>query len=172
MKVLVVGAPGVGKSTVARGLLSCLRAAEVATSGFVTREVRQAGRRVGFEVEATTGARAMLASVDFSGPTRVGRYGVDVRAFERVALPALQQPARVVLIDEIGAMELASTAFRHAVQSLFHADRAIVATAHIRPDPVTDQLKARDDVDLVTVTAGNRDTLPGHLSDLVRSHLS
>src|ERR671934_145721 len=54
------------------------------------------------------------------GPPRVGRYGVDLRTFERVALPALRAAGRdaVVVVDELGKMELASAAFREAVTDL------------------------------------------------------
>lgn len=117
------------------------------------------------------GTRAMLASVDFSSPVRVGRYGVDVEAFERVALPVLDRAAQVVVIDDIGGMELTSAVFAHAVESLFDSGRAVVATAHMRRHPVTDRPKARADVDLIEVTASNRDDLHGQLADLLRRRL-
>jgi nucleoside-triphosphatase len=65
------------------------------------------GAREGLVVEAVSGAQAVLAHVDVPGPPRAGRYGVDLAAFERVALPALRLPRTggVVVVDELGKME-------------------------------------------------------------------
>jgi nucleoside-triphosphatase len=120
-RLLLEGRPGIGKTTVTRRLLQLLREAGVPVGGFTTGELRTGGRRDGFVVEAVSGAREVLAHVDLPGPPRVGRYGVDLAAFERVALPALRKPRTggVVVVDELGKMELASAAFRAAVVDLF-----------------------------------------------------
>src|ERR671925_24846 len=80
----------------------------------VTEEIRERGRRVGFSIERFGGERGVLAHVDLPGPPRVGRYGVDLVAFERLAIPALEQAGEVAIVDELGKMELASDAFREA----------------------------------------------------------
>jgi nucleoside-triphosphatase len=144
-------------------VLDLVRRDGVAVAGFTTVELREAGQRVGFAVETMDGARAVLAHVDLHGPPRVGKYGVDVVAFERLAVPALAVPARVVVIDELGKMELASAAFRETVRDLFARPADVVATVHAFAHPVTDELKARPNVDVVRVTAGNRDALPKRL---------
>jgi nucleoside-triphosphatase len=119
---------------------------------------------VGFAVEAIGGERAVLAHVELPGPPRVGRYGVDLGAFERVALPALAGAEQIVVIDELGKMELASAAFCEAVTELFDADVDIVATVHVFRNPFTDALKRRSDVEVVGVWRGNRDELPNELA--------
>jgi nucleoside-triphosphatase len=111
------------------------------------------------------GQRAVLAHVNLSGPPRVGRYGVDLAAFEQVALPALGDPEAggVVVIDELGKMELASAAFRAAVQRLLGTDCSLVATVHAHRHPFTDALKRR--IEVARLDASNRDRLPGELAD-------
>jgi nucleoside-triphosphatase len=161
-RVLLEGRPGVGKTTVAVRLAELLRDEGIQLGGFVTEELRESGRRVGFAVETFAGERATLAHVRLPGPPRVGRYGVDLEAFERVALPALSktEEAALVLIDELGKMELASDAFRAAVSNAFTSERPIVATVHIARHPFTDELKRRDSVEVLRVARRNRDGLP------------
>ena len=125
IRILLEGRPGSGKTTVARRLAERLRAARVPTTGFTTEEIREGKRRVGFRVEAIGGPRATLAHVTFPGPPQVGKYGVDLEAFERVALPALEPPdaGGIVVVDELGKMELASARFREAVEMCSAASR-------------------------------------------------
>jgi nucleoside-triphosphatase len=166
MKILLEGRPGVGKTTVARRLAELLVEERVAVGGFVTTELREGRRRIGFAVETLDGDRAVLAHVDFDGPPRVGRYGVDLAAFERVALPALDRAAatELLVIDELGKMELASAAFRTAVADLFSRRTPIVATVQLARHPLTDELKRRGDVEAIRVTAANRGELPAELA--------
>jgi nucleoside-triphosphatase len=173
-KVLVEGRPGSGKTTVVAHLADLLAQRGVDVRGFVTHELRERGRRVGFEVETVDGKRATLAHDSFAGPPRVGRYGVDLDAFERVALPALAEPPRhgVVLIDELGKMELASEPFREAISQLFDADVSLVAAAHVFGDPFTDRLKRRRDVERIRITRETRDALPERLADQLGSGLA
>ncbi len=166
-RLLLEGRPGVGKTTVARRLLTLLQEADVPVGGFTTGELRTGGRREGFLVEAASGARARLAHVDLPDPPRVGRYGVDLAAFERVALPALRAPRTggVVVVDELGKMELASAAFRDAVMQLLERDVAVVATVHQARDRFTEALRRRPDIRVVRVTEATRDALPEQLID-------
>jgi nucleoside-triphosphatase len=117
-------------------------------------------------VESVAGISAILAHVDLPGPPRVGKYGVDIEAFERVALPSISEPAGVVVIDELGKMELASEAFRSAVSALFDGDLPIIATAHAFAHPFTDALKRRRGIRLMRITVHNRDALPEELAAL------
>jgi nucleoside-triphosphatase len=134
---------------------------DVRIAGFLTEELRAGRRRVGFSITAFAGGeRGTLAHVDLPGPYRVGRYGVDLNEFERIALPELQTEADLVLIDELGKMELASCAFRAVVSELFDRKTPVAATVQASRDPFTDALKTRSDVELVGLTRENRDRLP------------
>jgi nucleoside-triphosphatase len=89
---------------------------------------------------------------------------------DQLALPALTSasadpvPGQLVLIDELGRMELTSASFREVVRSVFEADIDVIATIHAHSDPFTDALKRRADVELIAVTWANRNTLPGKLA--------
>jgi nucleoside-triphosphatase len=166
VRLLIAGRPGAGKTTALSRLSELLQEARVPLTGFLTRELRQRGRRVGFEIETFAGERGMLASVELPGPPRVGRYGVDLDAFEALALPAMKPPGEkgVVLIDELGKMELASKRFREATLALFDERVAIVATIQSRPHPFMASLRRRAEVETLPMTTANRDLLPCELA--------
>ncbi|WP_371503218.1 hypothetical protein OG871_05415 [Kitasatospora sp. NBC_00374] len=167
-RILLEARPGAGKTTAIRRLAALLRTREAV--GFTTQEIREGGTRVGFALETLAGRRAVLAHIDLPGPPQVGRYGVDLGVMERLALPSLvwsqSAPAtrRLVLIDELGRMELAYLPFQDAVRDLFAADVDVVATVHAQHGPFTDALKRRADVELVRLTRANRDDLPERLT--------
>jgi nucleoside-triphosphatase len=166
-RVLVEGRPGSGKTTVAARVAALLERNAVDVRGFLTRELRERGHRVGFQVESLDGERAILAHAKFSGPPRVGRYGVDLGAFEEIALPTLTRPPRnaVFIIDELGKMELASERFCEAVTRLLEMPVDLVATVHVHRHPLTDRLKRQPGVERVKVTRKERDALPERLAD-------
>jgi nucleoside-triphosphatase len=165
-RILLEGRPGAGKTTVARRVVERLLATGIPVTGFTTEEIREGRRRMGFRVESVDGVRATMAHVTLPGPPRVGKYGVDLGAFERIALPALEPPAAggVVVVDELGKMELASLPFRQGVQALFEGRANVVATVHVFSHPLTDALKARADVEVLRIAPRNRDALPDELA--------
>jgi nucleoside-triphosphatase len=159
-RILLEGRPGSGKTTLARRIVAGLREHNISVAGFTTEEIREAGSRVGFAIETVDGERDTLAHIELPGPPRVGKYGVDLDALERLAIPALQvAPGALVVVDELGKMELASRDFRDAVEELFASPVDVVATVHVLGHPLTDALKARPDVERLQVTAANRDDL-------------
>ena len=163
VKILLEGRPGVGKTTLAMAVVDALADRGVEVSGFTTEEIREQGGRVGFAIEAIGGDSEVMAHVDYSGPPRVGKYGVDLEALERVALPALDPRPEVLVIDELGKMELYSKALCDAVTAAMQADGNVVATVQASAHPFTDALKSRDDVTVIQVTRANRDELRDRL---------
>ena len=164
-KVLLTGRPGVGKTTVIRRFLACTR---VEAGGFYTQEIRREGRRLGFSLNLLSGERHILASVEISGPWRVSKYGVDVRTFEAAAVPEIEKAIateNLVVVDEIGKMELFSERFREVVRLAFDSSAPVLATILSRPHPFADELRNRGDVSLVEVTLTNRETLPRDLAE-------
>ena len=163
--LFLTGRPGVGKTTVIRTVVARFPGH---AGGFYTEEIREGGRRTGFCLVTLDGPKGILASVNISGPVRVGKYGVHLHDLEQVGVQALwravQQPAvAVVVIDEIGKMELVSPAFREAVLAALDGPKVVLATVMARSHPWVDKLKGRDDVALVEVTLANRQALPEHI---------
>ncbi len=157
--LFLTGVPGSGKTTAIRRILAGLQRD---AGGFYTREIRVAGRRLGFEIVTLDGQTGLLAHLDISGQPRVGRYGVDLTALEDIGVESLQAAARrgaLVVIDEIGPMECLSAAFRQTVEAVLDGGADALGTIAAHPAPFPDRIKARPDVTLLTLTPANRDTL-------------
>jgi nucleoside-triphosphatase len=160
--LLLTGRPGVGKTTVIRSVVAQLGAR---AGGFYTEEIRESGRRTGFRLVTLDGSTGTLADLNISGPYRVGRYGVHLSNLEQVGVAALwaairQPEVSVVVIDEIGKMELFSTAFCQAVLAALDSPKTVLASVMARSHPWVDAIKARHDVKLVEATQANRQDLP------------
>lgn len=169
--VLVTGYPGVGKTTLIRRVLWGLPPALTLT-GFFTSEMREGGRRVGFEIETLDGRRGILSHVRFRSPHRVGRYGVDLRGFEQLVLPLLRAgAANLCIVDEIGKMECLSGAFVRAVTELLDGETPVFGSIALKGGCFIDRVKARRDVTIVAVTAGTRDDVAGALLIEIRKRL-
>lgn len=103
----------------------------------------------------------------------MGRYGVDVEAVDSLVTPeirrglsAAESGSRVVIVmDEIGKMELLSGLFRQAALAAFDSPARCLATILARPHPYADPLRSRPDVEVVTVTRQNRQGLPRWIAE-------
>jgi nucleoside-triphosphatase len=175
--LLLTGRPGIGKTTVVRKLIEKL---DVPTGGFYTEEIRTGNTRAGFRVVDLEGPHGLLAHVDRKKistsegrqPPRVGKYHVDVRSFDAIGVPALEgaiSAGNLVVVDEIGRMELFSERFQSAVVRALDAPNTMVAVIQQRPDSLLNQIRARSDVHLLTVTLENRDSLPAELATMLRA---
>ncbi len=122
LRVLVTGPPGVGKTTLIRRVADYARGLGLEVFGFVTVEVREGGSRVGFKIiDVNTGREAWLAHVSlFRGGPTVGKYYVNVRAMDEVGVPAIRsaKPGSLLIVDEIGKMELLSNDFLRALEEV------------------------------------------------------
>jgi nucleoside-triphosphatase len=165
--LLLTGRPGVGKTTVLQQTVAALgnRA-----GGFYTREVRVGRRRTGFELVTLSGETALLATVErevaLARPHSFGRYRVDLATIDEVGVPALLDAlaqGQVVVVDEIGPMEILSPRFQEAILQLLDGEASVIGTVVQRPQPFADRVKAHPRVRVRTVTTQNRDELPGQL---------
>lgn len=166
MKILVTGRPGIGKTTLVSKVFKGLRDKRVSVGGMITYEVREKGVRTGFIIEdLKTGLKGMMASVAQGLGPRVGKYVVNVEEIERVGVKAVENALvsdEVVIIDEIGPMELYSNAFKTVILKAFSSPKNIVATIHYKAsqNPFCKKVLSTSSVKTYVVKIENRDLLP------------
>ena len=154
--ILLAGRPGVGKTTIIEEVADRLGGQ---AGGFYTAEIREGGRRLGFQIVTLDGEEGVLAHVNIRGP-RVSKYGVNLQDLEGVGVASLERGLarnQYIIIDEIGKMELYSTKFKKVVLEAVESDKVIVGTVMAGPHPWVDDLKARPGVTLLQVTEANRE---------------
>ncbi|XP_063246555.1 cancer-related nucleoside-triphosphatase isoform X2 [Prinia subflava] len=114
--VFLTGPPGVGKTTLIQKVSQALKSSGVPIDGFYTQEVREGGRRTGFDVVTLSGNQGPLSRVSPSSDSsasrreyRVGQYVVDLVSFEQLVLPMLRNVTKEnrnsILQDILAAVE-------------------------------------------------------------------
>ena len=169
--ILITGLPGIGKTTLIKQLVYVL--ARFRPNGFYTEEIRHKGERKGFQlISLDDGKRSILAHVLIDSPYQIGKYRVDVSAFDSF-LDSLELGAPeggIVVIDEIGKMECLSVKFIHLIQQLLDSKNIVIATIAHTDGGIKGRIKERDDVALFKMNLENRDALKdditGALSDI------
>jgi nucleoside-triphosphatase len=156
--LLLTGHPGIGKTTIIRQIIKDLGDK---AGGFYTEEIFGPGGRKGFRLFTLDGKEAVIAHKDFRDPKmpRVGRYGVDINALDRVGVAAMQramQQKKIVVVDEIGKMELLSSAFRDTLMLTILGPAPVLGTVIFKPHPEGDVFKLLAQVTLWEVNQRSR----------------
>lgn len=168
---LLTGRPGVGKTIIVRVILQSLL---VEAGGFFTEEIREEGKRVGFKLCELGGREGILSHVSLLSPYRVGRYGVKIETMESVAIPALRKAIAekdLIVIDEIGRMELFCPSFPQAILEALDSPKPVLGVLQERATSLSRRIKEREDTRIIMVTLANRDRLPEVVLQELRTHL-
>ena len=158
--ILLTGRPGIGKTTAIKKIVSLLGNN---VGGFYTREVRMRGKRTGFEIVTLDGQVDYLATkepaITFTDQVPFGRYRVNLTAINEVAVPALLravEQGQVVIIDEIGPMEIRSKRFCQMVLEILDSEAVVIGTIVQKPNRFADRVKAHPRVTIKEITLSNR----------------
>lgn len=166
--ILITGNPGVGKTTLIRKIVSNL---DAPAGGFYTLEVRdEDGKRWGFKIISLDGREAVLASVDTISNRRVSKYGVNVEAVDRIGVAALREALsrhKIVVIDEIGRMELVSNRFRDIALKAIESPKIVLGTIAMSDTNFAKKIKDRKDTKIIRLTRENFNELETHVERLI-----
>ena len=167
--LLLTGKPGTGKSALIKQVLARTKAK---AGGFYTEEIRIGGVRQGFRIVTLDGEEAVLAHVNISSPHQVSKYKVDIDSLDKVAVSAVRQALKqsdLIVIDEIGKMELLSPQFREAVSQAIDRGKRVLGTIMLNPHPFADKVKSHPQVRTLLVTRDNRNEVLQDILDWLRT---
>ncbi len=145
--------------------------------GCLTSEKRVSGQRVGFRIrDLLTDEEGELASVTSRLGPRVGRYRVNLNDLSAVGGRALERAAReadLIVVDEIGPMELTSPDFRRSLRGCIASGKPILAVVHERMnDPLIEELKRISGETTIVVGLENREGLVAEITRRVGVEVS
>ncbi len=177
LKIGITGLPSVGKTQTLLKIIEKLESKETIVGGMVTESIEDEGQRLGFKlVNWLTKEEGILAHVDFAAAkVKVGDYGVDIDALEAIGVPAIEEAIReaeVIVIDEVGKMEMESARFCAAVKAALDCDKPMIMTLHKKSrNPLLQDIRRRDDIRILEVTRINRNLLPYKIEKLLEGEV-
>jgi nucleoside-triphosphatase len=165
---LLTGSPGTGKTTLIR---QAIAKSKINAGGFFTEELRSNRIRQGFKIVTLDGQEAILAHIEISSQYRVSKYGVDVEALEKIGVASVNRAikeADLIVIDEIGKMELYSPRFKEAVLQAVQSSKKVVGTVMLNSYPFADDIKRHPRVKVVEVTRYNQTEVLTDVTNWIR----
>ncbi|MBR3613693.1 MAG: nucleoside-triphosphatase [Clostridia bacterium] len=168
--ILLTALPRTGKTTAIKKIIDSLGRKNC--GGFYTKEIRENGERVGFEIITLSGKRGILAHVNIQSEYKISRYGVNLNEFERLCLNELKQvmandKLKYLIIDEIGPMQLFSEEFKELLYELLNTSKIVLGTIFYLSHDWLDKFKKEINVNLIEITLENRDKIPLEIIEMV-----
>jgi nucleoside-triphosphatase len=151
---LLTGPPRAGKTTLIKEVVADYKGK---ACGFYTEEIREDGERRGFKLVTLDGKKVTLSHTDFKSPYRVGKYGVNIGGLDEIGIASLLRgdDCDLVVVDEIGKMEMLSLRFRSAIEQLISENRRLLGTILLHHHTWSDIIKARPEVQLIMLNRNN-----------------
>jgi len=182
VKIIIIGPPRSGKTTLINILIEKLKT-KYEISGFLTPEVRKKGRRIGFDVKSIgANIRIPLARKDgYDVKYQLGSYNVFINKFNKFLREYIKTDIRInnsdekkeqiVLIDEIGKMELFSKEFENFLKEIFNSNTSIIATiGKTLNHPIKLNLKASPDVKFFELSRQNQKLILSAILKLLKKN--
>ena len=183
-KIGITGLPSVGKTATLVRIVEKLEEDDFRVGGMITKSIHdeKTGKKVGFAaLDWKTRAESVFAHLDFDtkykAETDEGVFCVDVEALDRVGVPAIRnsltdEAVDIVIIDEVGKMEMHSEAFCKAVTDALDHPKPVILTLHKKSrNPLLQDIRRRDDVRILEVTAVNKNLLPYKIEKILKDKL-
>src|SRR6059036_1054693 len=166
LKIGITGLPGPGKTYCLLKVIEMLEGDGLKVGGMITEPIVKKNRREGFYVmDWAMKERRVFASKDIDSKVMVGRFGVG-------ALKHATEITDVIVIDEVGKMEVESPNFIAAVKEALDADKPLILTLHKKSrNPLLQDIRRRDDLRILEVTQVNRNLLPYKILKLIKGEI-
>ncbi len=134
--------------------------------GIICPEIREENNRVGFSVvDLRGGRRGTLAHIGLDSGPRIGKYRINLRDLSEVGVTAIRgalAESDLVVIDEVGPMELQGSDFREAVEEALASPKPVLGVVHWRAShPLVNRI--RSEAEVYEVTAQNRERIQAEI---------
>ena len=177
-KIGITGMPGVGKTDTLIKIIESLEEHGYVVQGMITEPIIEKKKHVGFYVTNwQTKEKKVFAHIDFELKEKVGNYGVEITALEEIGVPAIEnaildENVNIIVIDEIGKMEMLSEKFCEMVIEALDSDKPLMVTLHKKSrTPLLQDVRRRDDIRILEVTPVNRNLLPYKIEKIMEEKL-
>jgi nucleoside-triphosphatase len=164
VKIFLTGQPGTGKSRLVQEIIKDLG---IKVGGIATPEIRKNGR-IGFQIiDLMSGKSGILAAIGIAGP-KVSKYGVNIKDIEEIAIKAIENAildpkVKLIVIDELGKMEMISKQFQKTVQKVLTSRKdclIVLHRAYVR--------QYRTKGKIFTLTKENREEIKNQILNLIK----
>jgi nucleoside-triphosphatase len=144
-------------------LIPELKKSPVRAEGFYTEDIFENRKRVGYLTKTLQGESRILAKSGLPSELCVDRFGVDLQTVETLVVPAIETALRsadLLIMGQIGKMEIASPRFRDITRQALNSPLKIIATVPNYPLKFLNEIRNRPDVLLVEITKENENYWP------------
>ncbi|MBN1109552.1 MAG: NTPase [Methanomassiliicoccales archaeon] len=176
IKIGITGLPSAGKTNTLIQVIKMLEEEGKKVGGMITEPILDDKKRTGlYVIDWMTKEKGVLAATDIQSKFMVGKFGIDLEVLQKVGVQALLnacEQADIIVIDEVGKIEVESEQFRNAVKEALKTDKPMLLTLHKKSrNPLLQDIRRRDDVRILEVTPINRNLLPYKIMKLMKGEL-
>lgn len=165
--IFITGIPGCGKTSLIKEILKELK---IPAKGFFTEEIREKEERVGFKIKTLNGKEGILAKKGLKSPYRVSKYGVNLKDLEEIGVKEIEEGLKedcLIIVDEIGKMELFSKKFREIILKALDSKNKILGTIMFKENPFCDKIKQRKDTKVFYLAKETREKVKEEIKKLL-----
>ena len=160
--LFLTGPKQIGKSTVLRKLLQDRK---VKIGGFRTVRIPLED---GASIHMVAPSETEYTDENRIFSRRKGGLYIDPSDFDRIGCGLLADTGDcdLILMDELGPNEANSEKFRQAVWNTLDGEKSVYGVLQVADSDFLDAVAARPDVQVITISLENRDSMPCRLRDL------
>ncbi len=176
LKIGISGSQGVEKTETLEKIIDMLDDEGITVGGMVSDPIMENNRRVGYQVmNWQNKEKAVFAHLNLDTMLEIEGYGVNLDSLEEVGVKAIQDAAEtrdVILVDEIGKMQVESEAFNQTVKRAMELNKPMILTFQKKSrNTLLQDIRRRDDVRMLELTDVNKDLLPYKIVDLITEEM-
>ncbi|MEM5820670.1 MAG: nucleoside-triphosphatase [Candidatus Aenigmatarchaeota archaeon] len=129
MKIFISGLPRSGKTTLIKKIYELYKN-KISISGFYTEEILKNNKRIGFEIYSIDlNQKFIFASKEIKSNLEYAGYYLFLENLNKI-IDSVNLNSKLILIDEIGKMEMFSEKFKKFIEKIMEIEINIIATLH------------------------------------------